>query len=169
MVLQITRPVRRRGSEMDGHNEKVRSLWVPLREINLLLPNIAVAEISSYRVPAPVPDMPEWLLGTVKWRDADIPVISIEAVCGVVLNSNPVFSRLMIVNSVRSGSPVQHYAIVTAGLPGLIQFGADTCDQAEACTHEGLSCIVRIGSEQAVIPDLAYLQEMIENEYASAA
>lgn len=169
MGLQITRPVRRRGSEMQGYTEKVRSLWVPLREINLLLPNIAVAEIGSYRVPTPVPDMPEWLLGTVKWRDTDIPAISIEAVCGVALNSNPVFSRLMIVNSVRQESPVQRYAIVTAGLPGLIQFGADTCDQAEACAQEGISCIVRIGSEQAVIPDLDRLQQMIENEFACAA
>lgn len=154
---------------MSTYSDKVRSLWVPLRDANLLLPNMAVAEISSYRVPSPLPGMPEWCLGTVKWSGDEIPVISIEAVCGLSLQSNPVFSRLMIVNSVRPDSPVHHYAIVTAGLPGLIQFGPDTADQAEPCVNDGLQCIVRIGDEQAIIPDLDYLQELIENELAHAA
>ena len=105
---------------MDGVQDKVRSLWVPLREMNLLLPNVAVAEIGSYRVPEAQADMPEWFLGMVKWREQRIPVISLEAVCGLSVPSNPVFSRLMIVNSVCPGSAIKHYAVVTAGLPGLI-------------------------------------------------
>jgi chemotaxis signal transduction protein len=113
--------------------------------------------------------MPEWCLGTVKWSGEDIPVISIEAVCGLASQSNPVFSRLMVVNSVRPDSRVQHYAIVTAGLPGLIQFGPDTADQAELCENDGLKCIVRLGEEEAIIPDLDYLQELLEVELANAA
>ena len=35
---------------METSQEKIRSLWIPLRGMNLLLPNMAVAEISSYRV-----------------------------------------------------------------------------------------------------------------------
>jgi chemosensory pili system protein ChpC len=154
---------------MRAYNDKVRSLWVPIRDANLLVPNVAVAEISSYRVPSPLPGMPEWCLGTVKWSGEDIPVISIEAVCGLSLQSNPVFSRLMIVNSVRPDSAVRHYAIVTAGLPGLIQFGPDTADQVAPCVNDGLKCIVRIGNEEAIIPDLDYLQELLEIELANAA
>jgi chemosensory pili system protein ChpC len=154
---------------MNTSNEKVRSLWVPIRDANLLLPNVAVAEISSYRVPSPLNAMPEWCLGTVRWQGHDIPVISIEAVCGLSQQSNPVFSRLMIVNSVRPDSPVPHYAIVTAGLPGLIQFARDTADEAAPCANDGLKCVVRIGNEEAIIPDLDYLQELLENEFAHAA
>jgi chemosensory pili system protein ChpC len=154
---------------MSTSNEKVRSLWVPIRDANLLLPNVAVAEISSYRVPSRLKDMPEWCLGTVKWQGNDIPVISIEAVCGLSQQSNPVFSRLMVVNSVRPDSPVPHYAIVTAGLPGLIQFARDTADEAVPCDNDGLKCIVRVGNEEAIIPDLDYLQELLENELAHAA
>ena len=154
---------------MNTSNEKVRSLWVPIRDANLLLPNVAVAEISSYRVPSRLNGMPEWCLGTVKWQGNDIPVISIEAVCGLSQQSNPVFSRLMIMNSVRPDSQVSHYAIVTAGLPGLIQFGQDTADQVEPCANDGLKCIVRIGNEDAIIPDLDFLQELLENELPHAA
>ncbi len=149
--------------------EKVRSLWVPLREMNLLLPNVAVAEIGSYRVPEAQDDTPEWFLGTVKWRERNIPVISLEAVCGLNVPSNPVFSRLMVVNSVTPDSPVEHYAIVTAGLPGLIQFGEDTADEVLEYEHDSLQCMVRIGNEEAVIPDLEYLQRMLEQQLDTAA
>ena len=157
---------------MDTGQEKIRSLWIPLRSMNLLLPNMAVAEISSYRVPEPLPesdDMPEWILGTVKWQDEDIPVISLEAVCGIRVPSNPVFSRLMIVNSVRQDSKLKNYAIVTAGLPGLIQFGYDTPDEYSDFEEEGLHCMVRIGNEEAIIPDLDHLQDMLEQQLSQAA
>jgi chemosensory pili system protein ChpC len=154
---------------MDGNQDKVRSLWVPLREINLLIPNMAVAEISSYRVPKPQPGMPEWFLGLIRWNDTDIPVISLESVCGLGVSTNPVFSRLMIVNSVRPGSCIEHYAIVTAGLPGLIQFGSDTADEYGTNVMEGLKCIVLICDEEAVIPDLKYLQGLLEQHLSEAA
>ena len=148
--------------------EKVRSLWVPLREMNLLLPNVVVAEICSYRAPRTCEGMPEWYLGMVQWRAQEIPAISLESICGLTVPSNPVFSRLMIVNSVRPDSPLKHFAIVTAGLPGLIQFGNDMVDEAVDYAYEGLKCIVRIGSEEAVIPDLPYLQNMLETHLAEA-
>ena len=154
---------------MDDVQDKVHSLWVPLREMNLLLPNVAVAEISSYRVPNAREGMPDWFLGMVQWREQETPVISLEAVCGLNVPSNPVFSRLMIINSVNPGSPLKHFAIVTAGLPGLIQFGDDTADEVVDYGNDGLKCIVRIGSEQAVIPDLPYLQGLLEQCLAVAA
>ena len=155
--------------QVDATRDKVRSLWVPLREMNLLLPNVAVAEIGSYRAPEPRADMAEWFLGMVRWREKTIPVISLEAVYGLNVPSNPVFSRLMIVNSVSPGSPIEHYAIVTAGLPGLIRFGDDTADEVVGYENDGLKCIVRIGQEEAVIPDLEYLQGLLEQHLDEAA
>ena len=158
----MSRAQTREVGAMDDVQEKVRSLWVPLRDMNLLLPNVAVAEIISYRIPTACEGMPEWFLGMVQWRGQEIPVISLEAVCGMNVPSNPVFSRLMVVNSVNPDSQLKHYAIVTAGLPGLIQFGDDTADEVADYGKDGLQCIVRIGGEQAVIPDLPYLQGLLE-------
>lgn len=155
--------------QVDDSRDRIRSLWVPLRGINLLLPSMAVAEIGSYRVPETQSGMPEWLLGLVKWRQQLIPAISLEVVCGLDNLSNPVFSRLMVVNSVRLESPVRHYAIVTAGLPGLIQFDAKTADDFEACSEDGLHCVLRIGNEYAYIPDLDYVQGLLEQHLDMAA
>jgi len=153
----------------DSAQEKIRSLWVPLCGMNLLVPNMVVAEIGSYRVPETVPGMPDWFLGRVKWREREIPVISLENLCGLTVPSNPVFSRLMIVNSVRPDSSVEYYGIVTAGLPGLIQFGNDAADSVEAYEKEGLHCVVHLGNELAAIPDLNCLQEMLEQCLDQAA
>jgi hypothetical protein len=75
----------------------------------------------------------------------------------------------MILNSVHPESPVRNYAIVTAGLPGLIQFANDTASDFHPIDEPGLKCIVRIGSEEAVIPDLDYLQSLLEQQVSVAA
>lgn len=154
---------------MDATQEKVRSLWVPLRGMNLLLPSAAVMEIGSYRVPRSRPEMPDWFLGMVRWHEQEIPVVSLELLCGLTYSSNPVFSRLMIVNSVRAGSAVEKYAIVTAGLPGLVQLDADSVDEVSTYVKDGLKCMVRIGNEEAAIPDLDYLQGLLEQQSDAAA
>jgi chemosensory pili system protein ChpC len=153
----------------DDAEDRIRSLWVPLREMNLLLPNMAVAEIGSYRTPEEVPGAPDWFLGMVRWRTLRIPVISLESLCGLTIPTNPVFSRLMIVNSVRPGSRVEYFGIVTAGLPGLMQFGYETASRVEALPQQGLQCVVQVGSELAVIPDLDGLQAMLEQCLVQAA
>jgi chemosensory pili system protein ChpC len=149
--------------------EHVRSLWIPLREVGMLLPHVAVAEVGSYRVPVEQPDTPDWLLGTIDWRGQAVPVISLELLCGDELPANPVYSRLIIVNSVRVDSPVRHYAIVAAALPRSVQIDSDIVDDFESCQLPAIHCRVYIGREQAIIPNLDYLQEMLEQHWLAAA
>ena len=154
---------------MKGIPDQVRSLWIPLREVNMLLPHVAIAEVGNYRVPEEEPDTPDWLLGTTDWRGQIIPVISLELLCGDKIPANPVYSRLIIINSVRTDSPVHHYAIVAAALPRSVQFDNTIVDDVEACDLPVLQCRVYIGREQAVIPDLDYLQGMLEQHWPTAA
>jgi chemosensory pili system protein ChpC len=154
---------------MNDMPEQVRSLWIPLREVNMLLPHVAVAEIGYYRVPDEQADTPDWLLGTIDWRGQIIPVISLELLCGDQIPANPVYSRLVIINSVRTDSPVHHYAIVAAALPRSVQFDNSILDDFESCDLPAVQCRVYLGREQAVIPDLDYLQGMLEQHWPVAA
>jgi chemosensory pili system protein ChpC len=154
---------------MNGIEGKVRSLWIPLRDVNMLLPNVAVAEVNNYHVPEEQPDTPDWMLGSIVWREQTIPVISLEALCGHMVPTNLVYSRLMIVNSVRPDSTVQFYAIVAAGLPRLIQFDNTVASGVEPCELPALQCRVFLDREQAVIPDLDYIQGQVEQHWAEAA
>lgn len=154
---------------MKGIKEQVRSLWVPLRDANMLLPNAAVAEVGYYRVPDEKSDMPEWMLGSISWRGQTLPVISIELLCNYPVPANLVYSRLLIMNSVRPDSILPFYAVVTAGLPRPVLFGNQLVDEVEACSLQALQCRVFIGREQAVIPDLDYIQGLVEKHWEKVA
>jgi len=75
----------------------------------------------------------------------------------------------MIVNPVRTDGTVANFAIVTAGLPGLVQLDNDMVDEVNNYVRDGLKCMVRIGSEEAAIPDLDYLQCQLEQHLAAVA
>ena len=74
---------------MSEHTEQVRSLWIPLRQVNMLLPHTVVAEIGNYRVPDGREDTPEWILGDISWRGITIPVVSLETLCGETAPASP--------------------------------------------------------------------------------
>ncbi len=154
---------------MSENTEQVRSLWIPLRQVNMLLPHAVVAEIGNYRVPDGRGDAPDWMLGDINWRGIAIPVVSLETLCGESAPANLVYSRLLIINSVRPGSSVPFYAIVTAGLPRPLPFDSSLMSGAESCGHEALQCRLAIDGEIAVIPDLDYLQEQLELQARRAA
>ncbi len=147
----------------------VRCMWIPLRGVNMLLPGVSVAEVSNYHMPRELPGAPDWLLGTISWRDQTVPVISLEVLCGEKLPVNLVYSRIMIVNSIRADSPVRFYAIVAAGLPRLMQVDENTADSMEPSTLDALQCRVSIDRSTAVIPDLGYIQGLLEQHRDIAA
>jgi len=154
---------------MADADDGVRSMWIPLRGVNMLLPSVSVAEVNNYQMPKELPDTPDWLLGTIAWRDQTVPVISLEVLCGEKMPANLVYSRIIIVNSIRPESPVRFYAIVAAGLPKLIRFNEVAAADTEISTLDALQCRVTVNHETAVIPDLGYIQGLLEQHRDIAA
>jgi chemosensory pili system protein ChpC len=147
----------------------MRSLWIPLRGVNMLLPNAAVAEVCNYQVPDEQPGSSDWMLGSIRWRAQQVPVLSLEILCGHKVPANMACSRLIIVNSVRPDSPLRFYAMVAAGLPRLIQFDSEMVQRVETCELESLHCRVVVDGEKAVIPNLEHIQGLLEALQAEAA
>jgi chemosensory pili system protein ChpC len=134
----------------------------------MLLPNAAVAEVGYYRVPDEKSDMPEWMLGSISWRGQTLPVISIELLCNYPVPANLVYSRLLIMNSVRPDSILPFYAVVTAGVPRPVLFGNQLVDEVEEFRLQELKFRVFICRE-AVIPDLDYIQGLVEKHWEKVA
>jgi chemosensory pili system protein ChpC len=135
----------------------------------MLIPSVSVAEVSNYKVLDEVNGSPDWMLGTISWRGETVPVISVEVLCGDRVPVNLVYSRLMIINSIRPDSAIRFYAIVAAGLPRLVQFDDSTVRGMEVSTLEAIQCRVSVGRETAFIPDLDYIQELLEQHRDIAA
>lgn len=154
---------------MNAIVESVRSLWVPLEGVNLLLPNVAVAEVINYQPLDLIQDGPDWLLGVLRWRDQVLPVLSMESLCGFGLTQGERGARISVLNSVNSGSVLPFYAMVTAGIPRLINADADALGDSMLAARslpDTVADCVQIGNEEALIPDLEIIQTLVESSWS---
>lgn len=141
--------------------DTVRTLIIPLQGRNLLLPNVAVAEVIPYIRPRAVADAPEWLLGAISWRGLNIPLISFDRLHGQADAATLVQARIAVLNSVQADSGLHFYAVVTTGIPQLKRINADALQEVSAEAADGVLSQVQIGDIQAVIPDLAALETVV--------
>jgi chemosensory pili system protein ChpC len=157
---------------MNAVVESVRSLWVPLDRANLLVPNVAIAEVINYQPLDMISDGPEWLLGRLRWRDTEIPVISMESICGFSLPQAERGARISVLNSVKAESAMPFFAMVTAGIPRLISADSDALGNSLLSDREMPDTVadcVQIGNEEALIPNLAVIQTLVETNWNNIA
>jgi len=155
---------------MNAVVESVRTLWVPLEEVNLLVPNVAIAEVISYQPLDLIHDGPDWLLGCLRWREQEVPVVSAERLCGFNLPQGERGSRISVLNSIIPGADLSFYAIVTAGIPRLFSADEDALGSSvlgDRGLPNTVADCVRIGNEEALIPDLEAMQTMVGKAWAA--
>ncbi|HQY49033.1 MAG TPA: chemotaxis protein CheW, partial [Thermomonas sp.] len=54
----------------------IRGVLIQVAQARLLLPNATIAEVLSFAPPEPVADAPDWLLGRIRWRGWQLPLVS---------------------------------------------------------------------------------------------
>ncbi|MFV3304792.1 chemotaxis protein CheW [Pseudomonas sp. NY15181] len=134
-------------------------LLVPLADRNLLLPNVAVAELITYRAPHPVDGLPSWYLGQVAWRDLRLPLLSFEAASGGQTQVSA-GARVLVLNALGGRANVKFLALLVQGIPRSLKVGADL--QRANVPLERLELdAVNLGDEQARIPDLVALEQLL--------
>ena len=155
---------------MSQIQDKVRSLLVPVQGGMLLLPNVAVAEVVDHQTPQAVEEGPPWLLGFIHWRGLDVPLLSFEAVRGESVPEALPQARIAVVNTIKGGE-VAFYALLTAGIPRLVQVAEEDVMPAE--TEESLApgeaARVLVNGAPAVIPDLDALESLVADYLKHAA
>jgi len=67
---------------MSEDTESIKCVILTLRKENVLLPNALVAEILSVKDVQEVGNVPDWYLGKMNWRGADVPLLSFEVAGG---------------------------------------------------------------------------------------
>jgi len=157
---------------MNAVIESVRSLWLPLENTNLLVPNVAIAEVLNYQPLDLLEGGPDWLLGRLHWRDQELPVISIQRLCGYSLPRGERGARICILNSVNAEANLPFFAMVTAGIPRLFNADSDTLSDSIAAARtlpDTVADCVQIGSEEALIPNLTVIQELVEKSWAKVS
>jgi chemosensory pili system protein ChpC len=140
----------------------IRSVLIPLSEIQLLLPNVVVAEVLGYQDPAPREGAPDWYLGDLSWRGGSIPMVSIERLMGDPMLTPQRRGRTIVTNTLNGEKALPHIAIVAQSIPSLVRVSEDNVEPvAEDEPPYLVSKVVGINNITVMIPDLDELERRV--------
>lgn len=104
-------------------DERVQALIMPLRQQNLILPQVALVEVLPTPDVRPMSVAAPWVLGSIDWRHHDIPLVSLERYCGWPLVDSAATRRVAVLQGISGYQGLEHFAIETQGIPHPIRLG----------------------------------------------
>ncbi|MCK4743525.1 MAG: chemotaxis protein CheW [Sulfuriflexus sp.] len=150
----------------------VASQILSLSGERVILPNTAVAEIIPYVKADSLSenlqkDAPTWLLGMIAWRGIFVPLLSMETMLGSQYEEPDKRSSIAIINASGNTAGVPFYAIVTQGIPRLLQVSSDTLSLIEDSgnTNKVAACHVVLDGDVAVIPEMDEVEAMLKEAF----
>ncbi len=145
-------------------SDELATLLIPMAVRQLVLPNVAVAEIIPFFEPRPVDNMPAWYLGTFSWRNIDIPLVSFEIINQDAKVQADGERRIAVLNGLVDSTRLPFCGLVTAGVPRLMRVASGEVARDEQSVP-GPSELARVlvSGEPATIPDVDYIQQQVLN------
>lgn len=134
-------------------------LLLPLSDRILLVPNVVVAELISYRPPQPREGAPDWLLGTLAWRDLQLPLLSFERASGGSLQIGGE-ARVAVLNTLDGGGGLKFIALLVQGIPRSLRVD-DELQRALVPLAPLELDAVQLVEGVAKIPDLQALERLL--------
>ncbi len=142
----------------------VRSLYLPLEAVQLLVPGTMIAEIVSFSEPSPIPGAPDWLLGAVDWRGYRLPLVEFETLVGGTRPAKTARARIAVVKA--SSAELPYYGIVTREIPKLIRVVENALETA-GDPSAGIAARVLVNGEPALIPDFDHIENALQPHWRS--
>ena len=145
---------------VDQTASPLTGLLLTLSDRLLVLPNTAIAELVAYRQVQAAENSPNWLLGQIRWRDLNLPLLSFEAASNdaAVVTER---ARVVIVNAIGGRPQFRFFALLIQGIPRSVRIETDLLsEQSEMLLPLELDAVI-IDGEIAKIPDLAALEQKL--------
>ena len=144
--------------------EDISSMLLQIDGRTLLLPGVAVAEIVSFVPPESDNDeeTPAWFLGNIYWRNQRVPLVAFENIIDgrpPLANS---YCRIAVMNNTGVSDQLKFFAILLRTTPKLLRLTADEITiNHEKILEEGEKLHVIVTGEEAVIPDIQFIEQKI--------
>jgi chemosensory pili system protein ChpC len=151
----------------------IRGVLIQVAGARLLLPNATIAEVLSYADPEPVgADAPAWLLGRLRWRGWQVPLLAFGTLAGVAEERAVLGSKVVVLKALAGTSRTPYFAMLTQGFPRLVTVSRQALsvedDNAEAMPR-GVQARVRLNEDPALLPDLEAIEALVADAVANAA
>lgn len=153
--------------------EEIRGVFIPVGDSRLLLPNAVVAEIIDYREAADQDDLSEhdWWRGLVHWRQHKLPLVAFEALLGGEFTLSR-RARIVVCNALNDDALEDFVGIVSAGIPRMVLVREEQIEVLPAQPGDEERPIVariRVNDQEALIPDMDRIEELVEEVITTSA
>ena len=156
---------------MSVATQDIRAVLIQTETSRLLLPNATISEVLSYADPEPVENAPDWLLGRIRWRGWQLPLVGFSRFAGTGRDEGGLGSKVIVLKAL-GGDPKHPYiALLTQGFPRLVTVAESALQAVDDGDElpEGVLARVRLNEDEALLPDLAALEQHVTHALAEAA
>ena len=142
---------------------EIHAVLISIGGARLLLPNAIVAEIAPIAGLEKIEGAPSWLLGRMPWRDRSIPLVSFPMMTGAAVQEETRHGRVAVLKTLDGKTDLPHIGLLAQGLPRLATITPDLLVRTDGGEElsPGTSAHVLVRSDQAVIPDLHWLEAKV--------
>lgn len=152
--------------------QEIRGVLIQVEGARLLLPNAAISEVLSFAPPESVPGAPDWLLGRIRWRGWQLPLVSFSRLAGVAEEQGGLGNKVIVLKALAGDPRAPYFALLTQGFPRLVTVSRDRLvseADAQSGLPEAVSALVTLNDDEAWIPDLAHVESSIGDALKAAA
>ncbi len=150
----------------------IRGVLIQVAQARLLLPNATIAEVLSFATPEPVENAPAWLLGRIRWRGWQLPLLSFSRFAGLAEEQGGLGSKVIVLKALGGDARRPYFALLTQGFPRLVtvtEAALATLDADGEALPPGVLARVRLNEDEAMVPDLDALEDTLREALAAAA
>lgn len=153
-----------------SEQREIRGLMIPVTNGRVLLPNASVAEVITLSVPEKIANAPEWLMGRINWRGWRLPLFSFSQLAGMALDEGSRGSRVTVLKALGGHARLPYLAMLAQGFPRLTTLTPDVLVPSNESVplRPGVLMNVLVRDDQAVIPDLGQIEQLISDVMATA-
>ena len=156
---------------MSDTSQDIRGVLIQVAGARLLLPNATIAEVLSYADPEPIADAPDWLLGRIRWRGWQLPLVAFSRLAGIGSEKGGLGSKVIVLKALGGDPKAPFFAVLTQGFPRLVTVSRDALVAVESSDPlpPGVIGRVELKDDPALVPDVGRLEAMIDEALAQAA
>lgn len=151
---------------MAKDTQLLKCVILTLRKENVIVPNALVAEITSVKDIKHPDNSPDWFLGNMTWRGADVPLLSFEAAGGEDIVKVNLNTQAVVLYAVGKGGDVGEHpylGLVMSGVPHVSHFTREQIktDSEAVDEHPMVAQKVRINGASVSILDVDAMVDMV--------
>jgi chemosensory pili system protein ChpC len=154
-----------------SQQQDIRGVLIAIGGGRLLLPNATIAEVLSFAPPEPITDAPDWLLGRLRWRGWQLPLIAFARLAGIAEEQGGLGSKVVVLKAMGGNPKSPYFALLTQGFPRLVTVSPQALlvDEDQSDLPQGVHARVRLNEDNAFVPDLEAIEALVGGAMEQAA